>query len=206
MNQSMEFVVPGLVLDSPSMRNLERMLSRMVKVMVGYSAEAPSRRIEGQFGSDIMEEQFSDMSVYLQCSSILEKAETLESIIRGIYKSCCVINRHYSMPNQIYLFNVLDHQIKLASRNMVSYQAYRMDQLAKAIVEFQPAENVRMLSRLNRFEENTLLIFITDSQGCELSEELAKRYRRARDQAIWVKVREESMEIRRGFPCRDIDD
>ena len=200
MSQTNAILVPGLELDNQSLSSLDRLLGKMVKVMCVYSVDAPSRRIEGQFGSEVMEEQFSDMMVYLQYSSVTDKPETYESIIRGIYKGCCKINRHHRMVNRIYLFNSSDEQIQLACRNQVPGQALISEKLSQAIKEFQPSENVHTISHLNRIQENTLMVFITDSEGCELSEELKKRYRRATRQAIWVKVGEDSMEIRIGFP------
>ena len=200
MNQTNAILVPGLELDNQSLRSLERLLGKMVTVMCVYSGDAPSRRIEGQFGSEIMEEQFSDMMVYLQYSSIMDKPETYESIIRGIYKGCCKINRHHRMVNRIFLFNSEDGQVHLACRNQVPGQALISEKLSQAIKEFQPSENVRTISHLNRIQENTLMVFITDSEGCELSEDLMKRYLRASKQAMWVKVGEENMEIQIGFP------
>jgi hypothetical protein len=200
MSQADVILVSGLELDNQSMRSLERLLRKMVKVMCVYSGDAPSRRIEGQFGSEVMEEQFSDMVVYLQYSSITAKPEAYESIIRGIYKGCCNVNRHYQMLNRVYLFNRSDEQIQLACRNQVPGQAFNAEKLSQAIKEFQPSENVQTLAHLNRIEENTLMVFITDSEGCELSEALMKRYRRANKQAIWVKAGEDSMEIQMGFP------
>lgn len=200
MIQNNAILVPGLELDNQSLRSLDRLLRKMVTVMRVYSVDAPSRRIEGQFGSEVMEEQFSDMVIYLQYSSVTAKPEAYESIIRGIYKGCCKVNRHSRMVNRIYLFNSVDDQVHIACRNQVSGQALISEKLSQAIKEFQPSEDVRTISHLNRIQENTLMVFITDAEGGELSEELMKRYRRATRQAIWVKVGEDSMEIQMGFP------
>lgn len=204
MNPHEVIQVPGLTLDNPSLRSLDRLLGKMVTVMTVYSSEAPSRRIEGQFSSEIMEEQFSDIAVYLQYSSILDNPEVVENVIRSIFKACCKINRHYRMLNRIYLFNRSDEKVQLACRNQVSGQALISDKLSQAIKEFEPSESVRTISHLNRIQENTLMVFITNSEGCELSEELKKRYRRATRQAIWAKVGEDSMEIQMGFPELEI--
>ena len=202
MNPNEIIQVPGLTLDNPSLRSLDRLLGKMVTVMTVYSSEAPSRRIEGQFGSEVMEEQFSDMAVYLQYSSILDNPEVVENIIRSIYKACCKINRHYQMLNRIFLFNTPDGQIKLACRNRLSGQALDPEALSQAISDFVPSEDVRTINQLYRVEQNSLLVFITDSSGCQLSEDILKRKRRVARQSIWIKIGEEGMEIRRGFPER----
>lgn len=200
MNQTAIIKVPGLALDSGSRLGLDRLLRRMVNVMTVYSSEAPSRRIEGQFGGETMEEQFSDMAVYLQYSSVVQKREVVDPIIRKIYMICGEINRHHEIVNRIYLFNTVEEQIKLATRNRQTWQALDPDRLSTAIREFQTSKNIRILPRLDRFEENSLLVFITDWEGCELGEEPLKRLRRAKNQSIWVRIGDESMEIRSGFP------
>ena len=202
MNPNEIIQVPGLTLDNPSLRSLDRLLGKMVTVMTVYSSEAPSRRIEGQFGSEVMEEQFSDMAVYLQYSSILDNPEVIENIIRSIYKACCKINRHYRMLNRILLFNTPEGQIKLACRNRLSGQVLDPKPLAQAISDFVPSEDVRTMNQLYRVEQNSLLVFITDEAGCQLSEDILKRKLRVARQSIWIKIGEEGMEIRRGFPER----
>lgn len=128
-------IIPISEFNRTARLSIERILRTMVNVMPIYSDEAPSRRIEGQFGGEIMEEQFSEMFVYIQYSSQLAKSEIVKDIIFKFYNGCYSINKGSGLTNRIFLFNDVNNKIKLASRNLMRSQAFRSEALFSSMIK-----------------------------------------------------------------------
>jgi len=121
-----------------------------------------------------------------------KKYELLRDIVSRCYYLCKKINAGDSVGFSNYLFNDENNNIKLLDKYLFFRQNGGNETFRKEISEFKIGEDIRVLHKLSNYskviDENAVLVFITDSKGCELSNELKKKYRRISKQSIWFKI------------------
>lgn len=171
---------------------LESILRSIVSVRVTYSYEAPSRRIEGQFGGETTEEGFSEINVYLQHSPQLQNFEILKNMISECVYRCKKINRSNDIGYTNFLFNDAENDLKLLNKYLFLRMSDGNEIFQKESANFNASSDVRTINRLTLhrkiIDDNALLVFITDNDGCELSNEMKIKYRRVGKQSIWIKI------------------
>lgn len=192
-------------LNSQQRLQLRKILTSIVNIRPVYSYYVPSRRLEGQFGGEMMKEVFSEINIYIQYTPALLNHELLNDIITQCYYTCKEINAGESLGIRCYLFNNIANGIKPINRYIFFGQSdEKRETFLKEINEFSVGEDVRILNRLssstNIIDENALCVFITDNLGCELSDILKKKNRSISKQSIWILAGSEGIEIRKGIP------
>ncbi|MPM18018.1 hypothetical protein SDC9_64419 [bioreactor metagenome] len=184
---------------------LRKILTSIVNIRPVYSYDVPSRRLEGQFGGEMMKEGFSEIDVYIQYAPALLNYEFIKDIISRCYYTCKEINAGESLGIRCYLYNDINNGIRLIDRNVFFVQSdEKKEKFSKEIKEFSVGQDIRILNRLSHstdiIGENALCVFITDNLGCELSDNLKKKNRNISKQSIWILAENECIVIRKGIP------
>ena len=187
--------------EAKSRKKIERVLNDIVKPRVVHLNFIRSSRIEDQFGGETIAEEFSALYVFLQYSVAVQRFELIKDIIDFIYFHCCKDNSLDGIVNRIYLFNNINNSIKLSGINQFRRQSCNFAKLEDEILAFEAGENMRIISQfIKNYGENALFIFITDKEGCRLSDDIAKRNRTASKQSLWVRILDEDLDIHKGLP------
>lgn len=185
---------------------LRKLINSAVNIKPVYSCEAPSRRIEGQFGGEIMKEAFSEINIYIQYTQAVMIYEILKDIISQCYVLCKHINLTIPIGMRCFLFNDINNGIRLINKYAFLRQKDEKETFLKEVREFRVGEDIRTLNRLsnstNFVDKNALCIFITDNLGCELSEILKRKNRSISKQSIWILVESEHIDARKGIPVK----
>lgn len=182
---------------------LEKTLSSVVKLKVVYSNDVQSKRIEGQFGGEMLKKAFSEINIYIQYTPTLLNYKILRDIINQCYYSSMRIKSGERLGIRCYMFNDIDYGIMPIDKTVFFKPNHEQDPLIKAIEEFHASGDIRTLNRLtraNNISENTLCLFITDNLGCELSDNVKMKYKRINKQSIWVIVDGEKIDVKKGIP------
>jgi hypothetical protein len=188
-------------------RQLERIIKSIVNVKVVYSNEVQSRRIEGQFGGEMIRVMFSEIIVYIQYSPKLIQSKVLEDVVDQCKLQCKRANAGLPFASRHYLFNNINDGITLIDKRIFLRKKEDGVTLLKAIEGFEVGEDIRVLNKIFTFSNisnNTLCVFITDDMGCELSDHVKMRYRRIHKQSIWISIDEENVEVKKGIPILNI--
>ena len=105
-------------LTSQQRLQLRKILTSIVNIRPVYSYDAPSRRLEGQFGGEMMKEAFSEINIYIQYTPALLNHELLNDIISQCYYTCKEINVRESLGIRCYLFNDLVYGVRPINRDI----------------------------------------------------------------------------------------
>lgn len=184
-------------------RVLEKTLNSVVSLKNVYSNNVQSRRIEGQFGGEMLKKAFSEINVYIQYTPTLLNYDLLKDILNQCYFVCKSINTGVPLGIRCYLFNDKDYGILPINKDIFFRQNHEQEPLLKAFGDFHTSGDIRTLNRLTRgssLSENALCVFITDDLGCEISGIAKMKYKYIDKQSIWTTVNKEIIDIRKGIP------
>lgn len=182
---------------------LEKMLNSVVNVLFVHSYDVQSRRIEGQFGGEIIKKGFSEIYIYIQYNQSFIFDEVLKDIVRQCYSACKKISAGMALKLKCYLFTDINEGIVPINYNLFFGQKDDRQAFLNAVGVFQVGGDIRKLNRLSNssiISENAVCIFITDKLGCELSDNVKMKYKKIAKQSVMILIDGEDIEIEKGLP------
>ena len=182
---------------------LERTLRSVVKVKFVYSNDVQSRRIEGQFGGEMLKKVFTEINIYIQHNPTILNFEKLKEVVSQCYKTCKRINAGARLGIRCHFFNDKDRGVVQIDKGIFFSSNQAQDSLDKALADFHVGSDNRTITRLNRFmdnSENALTVFITDKIGCKLNDSIKGRNKWIAKQSIWIIMDEDYIDVKKGVP------
>lgn len=176
-------------------------IENIANIMITHSSEAPSRRIVGQYGSEIWQEQFTEIVFYLHCSTGFDQFNEIKEIIDTCINDCQTINRNYLQTIRFYLFDEKKGLIKQINAKLFQNGDFSGANYFEEFSNFIKGINVKPIQNLERqilrVDDNGLVVFITDVNGCDLD---VKKLNDIKHKSIWFKLEAINCEVVQGIP------
>jgi hypothetical protein len=170
-------------------------LQKLTSSNLAFISDAPSYRVEGQFGAERVIEGISAVNFFIDSEFEQEKIDMLKNVINMFVSQIKILNKGY-----------IDAVIKTAVLNYMNEPAvwlnYKSESLAVELGKVWGNKTVTSLShkRAASYLKDGIAIFITNEKGCSFNEEYLKQFRLLDRRSLWVKIVDDQYELQKGLP------